>query len=121
MKMASQNKQSVAWFRLAECVDRGEKEKALAYHRLLTHSYSDRAFIKKLEADILTFFQDTQAITIYEQAADLYIKQEKLFEAALLYEYLLLLHPLHEHYKRKVVELFSQLGHTEKIALYTSL
>lgn len=114
------HKQSIAWFKLAECVDRGEKEKALAFHRLLTHSFTDHAFIKKLEGDILAFFQDNHAHSVYEQAADLYFKQEKLFEAAMIYEYLLLLHPDHVLYKQKVVTLFQELGHHEKVCRYES-
>ena len=121
MKTMSHNRQSVAWFRLAECVDRGEKEKALAFHRLLTHSYNDLAFIKKLEADLLAFFQDVQAVNVYEQAAILYSKENKLFEAAIIYEYLFLTIPENSNYKQKLLMLFTQLGHHEKIALYSTL
>ena len=123
MKTVSNSKQSVAWFRLAECVDRGEKEKALAFHRLLTHSYSDCAFIKKLEADILAFFQDTQAFNAYEEAALLYTKQERFFEAALIYEYLLCGMPHDQQktpmYRQKAVELFTHLGHEQKVSFHS--
>jgi hypothetical protein len=121
MKTMSQNRQSVAWFRLAECVDRGEKEKALAFHRLLTHSYNDRAFIKKLEADILAFFQDVNAVTAYEQAASLYAKEGKIFEAAVIYEYLFLANLQNQSYKEKLVSFLTQLGHTEKVLAYSVL
>lgn len=123
MKTVTTSKQSVAWFRLAECVDRGEKEKALAFHRLLTHSYSDHAFIKKLEADLLAFFQDTQASNAYEEAAILYTKQERFFEAALIYEYLLVVtaqdHIKISLYRQKAAELFAYLGHDDRVALHS--
>lgn len=118
MKKVSQNKQSVAWFKLAECVDRGEKEKALSFFRLLTHSYNELAFIKKLEADILTFFQDSNADNSYEEAALLYAKAGKLFEAALIYEHLLLESPHNTLYKAKTIEFFYNSGHQVKAASY---
>ncbi len=121
MKTMSQTRQSVAWFRLAECVGRGEKEKALAFHRLLTYSYNDLAFIKKLEADILAFFQDNNADIAYEQAALLYAQEGKFFEAAIIYEYLLCAAPENNLYRQKVIHFFMQLGHQEKVDFYSIL
>ena len=42
MKAISCEKQSIAWFKLAECVERGEKERALNLFRLLTIRYPIR-------------------------------------------------------------------------------
>ena len=72
MKTVSPEKQNVAWFKLAECVGRGEKERALSLFRLLTYSIEDRAFTKKLEADILVFFEESGALIPYLQAAHLF-------------------------------------------------
>ena len=120
MKPLSQDKQSVAWFKLAEYVGRGEKERALALHRLLTHSFHDTAFIKQLEADLLAFFDDRQALNQYIIAAQLYSDNGKFFEAASIYERLLFLAPETEEYRVQACLLFEQAGHTEKAKLYKS-
>ena len=88
---------------------------------MLTYSYNDLAFIKKLEADILAFFQDNNAVTAYEQAAALYAKEDKLFEAASIYEYLYAVFPENKLYQQKVITLFKQLGHSDKVMLYSAL
>ena len=58
MKHLPSDKYNVAWFKLAECVARGEKEKALGVYRLLVHSLDEPAFIRQLEGDLLLAFKD---------------------------------------------------------------
>jgi hypothetical protein len=82
----SMGEKSIAWFRLAECISRGEKERALNLYRLLTHSFHDPAFIKKLEADIIATFDLLLATKEYIQAAALYYKRGDAQEALLIYQ-----------------------------------
>jgi hypothetical protein len=37
MKQTQVDKHTIAWFKIAECVSRGEKERALGVYRLLSH------------------------------------------------------------------------------------
>lgn len=92
MKHFSEEKYNLAWFKLAECVSRGEKERALGVYRLLSHSVGDDALSTQLYADILLSFDDKDgAIEKYLQAAELYKKDCKLIEAIAVYEHLLFL------------------------------
>ncbi len=84
---------NIAWFKLAECVTKGEKERALAMHKLLSHSIESEAFTLQIEADLLCAFKDKEAENVYEQAAYLYIKNKKLKEALFLYKKLITLFP----------------------------
>ena len=61
------------------------------------------------------------AVTAYEQAAALYAKEDKLFEAASIYEYLYAVFPENKLYQQKVITLFKQLGHSDKVMLYSAL
>ncbi len=79
---------SVAWFKLAEYVGRGERERALNLYRLLTHSLVDQAFIKKLEADLWIAFDAKEAEECYKSAAYLYKIAGKHTEAFLMYQLL---------------------------------
>lgn len=88
MKQIPSDKYSIAWFKLAECVTRGEREKALGVYKLLYHSIEDQAFAAQLEGDLLESFQDPQAAIKYEQAAQLYKKQNRLHEAVGVYEHM---------------------------------
>lgn len=63
---------SVAWFKLAEFVMRGEKERALSIHRLLSHSLPNKALVAQLEGDLLASFNDTRALDSYKRAVELY-------------------------------------------------
>lgn len=79
---------SVAWFKLAECIGRGEKERALSLYRLLTYSFQDQAFIKKLEADIIATFDKELAAKEFMHAAHLYHTRGDSKEAMFIYELL---------------------------------
>ena len=91
MKEIQSDKYSVAWFKLAEFVGRGEKERALGLYRLLMHSFDDRAFTYQLEGDLLLSFNDEEAQDRYIQAARLYQEDGNVFKAVAVYEHLLFL------------------------------
>jgi len=118
MKSELGERQSIAWFKLAEFVTRGEKERALSLFRLLTHSFADQAFIKKLEAEILASFDDGQAFSEYIQAAHLYRSKGQPIEAASIYETLVVFQPDRPEYCEKIISLFNELGHKEKTIQY---
>jgi tetratricopeptide (TPR) repeat protein len=105
MKQVPLEKYSVAWFKLAECVSRREKERALGVYRLLSHSIDDQAFKYQLEADLLLAFNDTpQAVEKYLLAIESYKQTDRLFEMAALYNHLVTLEPnKHEHLTQLVV------------------
>ncbi len=118
MKAELGERQSIAWFKLSEFVTRGEKERALSVFRLLTHSFADQAFIKKLEAEILASFDDKQAFSEYIQAAHLYHNKGQPVEAVSIYETLVVFQPDRSEYCEKIISLFNELGHKEKIIQY---
>ena len=72
MKQIGPEKSSVAWFRLAECLKRKERERAFVLYRLLMHSFEDNAFLKKLEGDMWVDFDQEEAITCYIASAHHY-------------------------------------------------
>lgn len=72
MKQVVLEKSNVAWFKLAEFVARGEKERALSFYRLLSHSITNPAIVAQLEGDLLYAFHDERAIEAYRRAIDLY-------------------------------------------------
>ena len=121
MKQPQQNQQeqenqrsSIAWYKLAELVNRGEKEKALTFYRLLSHSFDDKAYATQLEGDLLWFFEDRHALDKYQQAATLYQKEKKLLSAAFVYEHLLTLEPENPEYLIKLIDYYMQLDWPEK-------
>lgn len=81
---------TVAWFKLADFIARGEKERALMVHKLLMHSVQDEAIPYQLEGDILLAFDDDAAIDRYHIAANIYKKSGKIKQAASVYEHVLL-------------------------------
>lgn len=118
MKQAPVDKYNIAWFRLAEYVSRGEKERALGVYRLLSHSLDDVAFARQLEGDILWSFNDTGASDKYHEAAQLYKKDKRLLEAAGVYEHLVTLHPDSIIYTQHLIDVYVALNVQPKIALY---
>jgi tetratricopeptide (TPR) repeat protein len=87
MKMLSSGSHNIAWFKLAEFVSRGEKERALSVYKLLMHSVADQAFAHQLEGDILLAFDDASAVDRYHRAADVYKKQKDYQKAIAVYEH----------------------------------
>lgn len=118
MKQMSVERYSIAWFKLADCVARGEKERALGMYRLLAHGLEDKAFATQLMGDILLSFDDVAAAEKYQEAAALYLKEHRVAQAAAVYEHLALLNERSVAYLEKLVELYRQLGCAPKVVLY---
>jgi len=116
MKQVFSENYNIAWFKLAECVARGEKERALNVYRLLSHSLDDVALACQLEGDILSSFNDVDAPEKYRQAAHLYQEAHRLLEAAAVYEKLLTLTPDNISYARCLVFIYKELGLKHKAA-----
>ena len=108
MRHVPSDKYNVAWFKLAECVSRGEKERALGVYRLLAHSFGDEAFAYQLMGDLLLSFDDAQAIAKYQEAADRYTQEERWLEAAAVYEHLLTFDPTNIAYRKEIVRLYQR-------------
>ncbi len=108
MKQLPAEKCNVAWFKLAEFVSRGEKERALNLYRLLVHSFENKAFAYQLEGDLLWSFADEQAIEKYTNAAQIYAFEQRLTEAALLYEQVLSIKSIRS-IRLLLIELYLQL------------
>jgi hypothetical protein len=106
---------SIAWFKLAECVLRGEKERALALFRLLTHTLDDVALALQLEGDILTAFHDSKAVEKYEQAALWYKKSNKLQQAMALWQMLHQCAPYKIEYMQELIAVYVQLNLKDNI------
>lgn len=88
MKHLSSEKSTLAWFKLAEFVARGEKERALSIFRLLSHSLHNEALVFQLEGDILQSFNDEKAFESYKRAARTYQQNGELVQALTVYEQL---------------------------------
>jgi tetratricopeptide (TPR) repeat protein len=111
MKQTQFDKHNIAWFKIAECVSRGEKERALGVYRLLSHSFNDNAIKYQLEADIYCSFGEAElAIALYHQAMESYIKSQRLHEAAAVGQHLVILQPTEMSLHRKLIQLYLPLG-----------
>lgn len=108
-------KYNIAWFKLAEFVSRGEKERALGIYRLLSHSLTDTALSHQLEGDILLSFRDHKAVEAYKRAAQLYESQQKFNQAIGMYEHLALLTPQSIEYITKLVYLYHFINNILKV------
>lgn len=115
MRPLQSEKHSIAWFKLAEFVSRGEKEKALGIYKLLALSLDDPAFINKLEGDILFAFRDFQAVDKYTKSATLYLKDGRIIEAASIFENLHILSPENEDFLIRLIDLYSSLNSKIKL------
>lgn len=109
---------NVAWFKLAEFIRRGEKERALSLYRLLTHSIADESFLKKLEADIWFSFSPKKSESFYNEAAHAYVKVGQNVEALSVFELLVARCPANGMYCEKVILLCDQLGCKDKKKQY---
>lgn len=92
-RQQGQNERSLAWFKLADLIARGEREKALSVFRLLAHSLADKAYVLQIEGDILWFMDSTASIEKYKQAAFLYQKEKRWIDAIALQEHVLEMRP----------------------------
>ncbi len=109
MKQLSTEKYNVAWFKLAEFVSRGEKERALAMYRLLAHSIEDRAFVKQLEGDLLLAFNDDTSFERYADAVTCYAKELRVVEACSVFEHMMMLEPHSTAHINRLMELHKKL------------
>lgn len=121
MSISSDKKYNVAWFKLAECVSRGEKERALAVYRLLAHSFKDRAFASQLEGDLFSAFGDSvMAKNRYDRAFTLYKEEERIFEMATVAEQNHFIYPEDRSYLEVLIDLYMQLSVKPKLIVYLS-
>lgn len=102
----SENQKSLAWFKLAEFVQRGEKERALGVYKLLALSLEDLAFAHQLEGDILLAFDDQGAKAKYFQAAQIYLSQNNFMAALGTLNHLALLEPTNLIYWQMLTDLY---------------
>lgn len=117
MRLLPSDKYNVAWFKLAEFVARGEKERALGLYRLLVHSFDDSALAYQLQADLLWSFQDPQAFSLYQKAAEVYLQSGKTLQAAALFEHLLSIRPCYRYYIDQLEQLYLGINAREQLAL----
>lgn len=118
MKQEPAQKQTIAWFKLADFISRGEKERAVGVYNLLAHTIADQAFAKQLEGDLFLCFNQEQALTSYELAATMYLKQHRLNNAIAIYEQMVLTFPTNETMLSRLVELYQKCHHPTRITLY---
>ncbi len=118
MKLCPSDKYNVAWFKLAEIVARGDKERALGMFRLLMHSINNEALAYQLQGDLLLSFEDPQAIDCYRKAAVLYVADNKHIQASAVYEHLLTLEPDSILYMEKIIDVYQALEYNEKVFFY---
>ena len=115
MKQTQLDRHMIAWFKIAECVSRGEKERALGVYRLLSHSFNDEAVARQLEADIyLAFGEQELAILLYHQAMELYQKSNRLLEAAAVCEHLITMNMHDISLRREAIKLYHALNNVIK-------
>lgn len=122
MKQAQFDKHTIAWFKIAECVSRGEKERALGVYRLLSHSFNDSAIARQLEADIYSSFGEVdQAFVLYQQTMELFHKSHRFLEAAAVGEHLITMRPDDIPLHREIVQLYISLGMVLKIRTHVQV
>lgn len=120
MRYLPSDKYNVAWFKLAECVSRGEKERALGVYRLLSHSFDDRAYAAQLEGDILLSCDDQAgAAEKFKEAIELYRKDGRTLEAAAVSEHLIILIEDKKECLAMLIEFYAILGIQSKIISHT--
>jgi tetratricopeptide (TPR) repeat protein len=115
MMQLPSDKYTIAWFKLAEFVGRGEKERALGMYRLLAHSLPDEAFAAQLEGDLLLAFQDERALDSYKRSALKYERTGRLPQAVAVQEHLASLLPQSLEVLVKIIHLYQTLHNEVKI------
>lgn len=118
MKQSAVEKTNIAWFKLAECIERGEKERALNLHRLLMHSHGDAAYRKKLEADLLVSFDKQKSLDYYLEAALLYAQNGDKQEVVFINEHIVKLFPDQLDIQKNLINLCRELNWTKKAYFY---
>lgn len=111
----TQTTSNVAWFKLANLIEKKEKEKALNVFRLLTHSLKDKAYTLQLEGDILWSLNEISlAKEKYTNSAFLYQKDMRWIYAVALYENLLTNDAKNYTYLTYAALCYGQLGWENK-------
>lgn len=110
MRTFASESYTIAWFKIADFVARGEKERALHVYRLLMHSVAEPALSYQLEGDILLAFDDDAALDRYHVAANLYKKAGKLRQAISVYEHVGLFKE-DEKILEALLDIYITLGH----------
>lgn len=122
MKHLNAEKYSLAWFKLAECVSRKEKERSLGVYRLLSHSLDNDALAAQLFGDLLLCFEDyLGAVQKYLQATELYKKNNQLIEAIAVCEHIVTLQPKVKEYLFNLCDLYVQIDMSFKIVDHIKL
>jgi hypothetical protein len=122
MKQVQTDKYTIAWFKIADCLSRGEKERALGVYRLLSHSFNDDALAMQLEADIyLSCNEHTRAIELYRSAIELYVKAERFLEAAAVSEHLVMFFPTDKNLYDALFSYYIKLHNDAKVCAYFKL
>lgn len=121
MKQLPSDKYNVAWFKLAEFVARGEKERALGLYKLLAHSFDDQALSTKLEGDILLSFNDQLAFDRYKKAALLYASERRAIDAAAVYEHLITHNAINQEELVMLLLLYQDLKINTRFAVHVEL
>ena len=122
MKQLPSDKYNIAWFKLAEFVARGEKERALGIYRLLIHSFNDKALAAQLAGDLFLAFNDRPEAHIrYCHAAELYVLDGRLRQAAAVFEHVIALDPARHEYVRNVFRLYIQIPDVSRAEAYLEL
>jgi len=115
MKQTQFDKHTIAWFKIAECVSRGEKERAFGVYRLLSHSFNDNAVARQLEGDIhLSFGEKDLAVPLYLQAMELYQKSQRFLEAVAVCEHLITMQSHDVLLRREAIKLYKVLDNIPK-------
>lgn len=121
MRQLPSDKYNVAWFKLAEFVARGERERALGLYKLLIHSFDDRALAHQLQGDLLLSFNDkAAAYQCYCDAAGVYKQESRTIEAAAVYEHIILLNPECQESLIQIIELYGQLNIPSRLVVHLS-
>lgn len=119
--MDADQKYVIAWFKIAEYVNRGEKERALGVYRLLSHSIDDPSLVLQLEADILYACNDERCFDLYHKAALDYLKKEKKGHAAALFEQMLLVKPHIIGIRAELIHLYIKLEKNDAAYFHTKV
>ncbi len=118
MKQVQADKYNIAWFKLAECISRREKERALGVYRLLSHSFDNTAVVHQLEGDImLAFNEQEKAVEKYAQAAQIYEQQGQLVQAIAVYDHIITLVDCSASVE-KMIDLYARLNDPQRMFTY---
>ncbi|MGA9530761.1 MAG: hypothetical protein WBQ73_02620 [Candidatus Babeliales bacterium] len=122
MKQVTGARYSIGWFKLAECISRGEKERAIGLYRLLLHSFNDKALALQLQADMyLSFEERDTAIQHYKQAAQLYYQDKRYVEAAGVYEHIMVLQLSKKETIKELIIVYVMLAHMSTLITYLAM